>query len=78
MPLYSDSGKINTTVVNGSSFTGLYAADGSINIVVDDASNRGVYHPCGAVRVNSATGSSYYDPTGAVYSNRLFGPGIAT
>lgn len=76
MPLYADDGKINTTVVTGSSTTGLYAADGSINVVVDDAVNQGVYHPCGAIRLNSSNGSSYYDPSGAVYANRLLGPGI--
>lgn len=78
MSLYNADGKVNVTVVSGSAWTGLYAADGSINVVVNDSSHFGVYHPCGAYRLNTGTGSSYYDTTGAIYSNRLLGPGADT
>lgn len=73
--LYDANSKVRTTTVVGNALTGLYAADGSLNIVLDDASNKGVYHPCGALRVNSGTGVSYYDGTGATYQNHLSGPG---
>lgn len=78
MSLYSADGTINTTVVDGSTFTGLYAADGSINVVLDDTTYKGVYHPCGAFRVNSGTGSSVYDASGAYYSNYFFGSLLGT
>lgn len=74
--LYNADGKVNVTQVDGLTWTGLRAADGSINVVVDDSSHYGVRHPCGALRVNSATGVTYYDTTGAIYSNRLYGPGL--
>lgn len=71
--IYNSDGTIATTTVPGSSYTGLHAADGSINIVLNDASHTGVYHPCGALRVNSATGSTTYDPSGGYYSNTILG-----
>jgi hypothetical protein len=73
--VYSDSGKIRVTEVSGSALTGIYAADGSINIVVDDSTYNGVYHPCGAYRVNSSAGTTLYDASGAYYYNHLLGPG---
>lgn len=75
MSLYTAGGLINTTTVNGLTYTGIQAADGGINIVIDDATHVGQYHPCGAIRVNSGTGTTYIDPTGASYSNHLLGPG---
>lgn len=72
---YTAGGKIRTTTVDGLTLTGLWAADGSINVVIDDVTYTGQYHPCGAIRVNSGTGTDYYDATGAAYSNHLFGPG---
>lgn len=72
---YTVGGKINTTTVNGATYTGLYAANGSINVVLDDAVNKGIYHPCGAIRVNTTPNSNYYDGTGAARNNHLFGPG---
>ena len=49
MSLYNASGRINTTIVNGSTYTGVQAADGSWNIVINDGSTlSGLYHPCGA------------------------------
>lgn len=73
--MYTAGGKIATTTVTGAATTGLYAADGSINIVLDDAVNTGAVHPCGALRVNSTPGTSYYDSTGAATTNHLLGPG---
>lgn len=75
MPLHGNNGKINTTTVPGTGKVNLYDANGGVNIVLDDAVNKGIYHPSGAIRVNSGTSSSYYDGSGAVYSNHLFGPG---
>ena len=76
MSLFNADGKVNVTQVDGSTYTGVYAADGSYNVVVDDVSNFGVMHPCGAYRINSSDGTTYYDPTGAIYANRFMGPGI--
>jgi hypothetical protein len=73
--IYDANGTIATTVVNGLSRTGLYAADGSVNIVLDDVTSKGAYHPCGALRVNSSNGTTTYDATGAYYTNHLLGPG---
>lgn len=75
--IYSANGKINTTTVNGLARTGLYASNHSLNIIVDDVTAKGQYHPCGAIRVNSGTSKQYYDASGAVYSNRLWGVGKA-
>lgn len=75
--IYNNNGSIATTTVTGSVYTGFYAADGSVNVVLDDSSHTGVYHPCGAIRVNSGTGTTYYDASGAVYSNHLLGPGFS-
>lgn len=71
--VYNPDRTIHTTTVPGTSWTGLYATDGSINIVLDSAGN-GVYHKCGALRVSSST-STYliYDPSGAYYSNHILG-----
>lgn len=75
MPLHGNNGKVNTTTVTGSSKVNLYDTGGGINVVIDDAVNKGIYHPSGALRVNSGTSSSYYDASGAVYSNHVLGPG---
>lgn len=75
MGLYTAGGKINTTTVVGNAYTGLHAADGGINVVIDDASHTGQYHPCGAIRINSGIGVTYTDASGASYSNHLLGPG---
>lgn len=72
---YKSNGKINTTSVPGTSSVSVTAADGGINVILDDASGRGVYHKSGAIRVNSGSSTSYYDSTGATYSNHLMGPG---
>ena len=55
MALYAVDGSIHVTVVDGTTITGLYAADGSWNVVQDDAS--GAMHPCGALNVTVATGT---------------------
>jgi hypothetical protein len=63
------------TIVSGASLTGLYAADGSYNIVLDDPTYKGVYHPCGAFRVNSnASIQQVYDPSGAYYLSTFLIP----
>ena len=59
MSLYDANGDINTTEVAGSAVTGLYAADGSLNIVTDDGTYTGLYHPCGALRVTTGSASMY-------------------
>lgn len=49
MSTYNEDGQINTTVVDGSTFTGVQASDGSWNIVLNDGSAfTGLYHKCGA------------------------------
>ena len=75
MPFHGNNGKINTTTVIGNTIVGLHDGSGGVNIIIDDASHTGLTHPSGAIRVNSGTGTSYYDASGAAYSNHLFGPG---
>lgn len=55
--LYNQDGSISVTAVAGDRPVGMYAPDGSINVVIDDQDNKGVQHPTGALRVNSV-GSS--------------------
>lgn len=69
----NNQGKYNTTTVPGNARVPLQATDGTINIVVDDVTARGAYHPSGAIRVNSATNVYVYDNTGAFYSNHILG-----
>lgn len=53
------NGYIQTTVVTGTTLTGLFAADGSVNIViVPGTSVVGRYHACGALNVVIATTTS--------------------
>lgn len=87
---YNASGNIKTTVVNGSVYTGLYAPDGSWNIVLNTSSNYvGLHHPCGAynaVVVTDKTATlhpngslSVIDLGGGVYSpTPLLGAGNVT
>jgi hypothetical protein len=46
---YSASGALRIILVSGTSYVGLYAADGSMNVVID-SEGRGIYHPSGAIR----------------------------
>lgn len=75
MALHDTDGNVQITAVDGNTYVGLYAPDQSVNVVVDDASHFGVYHPSGALRVSSTQGETYYDASGAVHLNRLFGTG---
>ena len=46
--VYGPTGTYNVTIlVNENTWTGLYAKDGSINVV--QGAGRGVYSPCGAL-----------------------------
>jgi len=65
-------GHLQVTVVDGTTLTGLFAADGSINVF--DASNEtgfvGLQHPCGAINCVSVDGNSFTGaqaPNGAYY-----------
>lgn len=74
--IYSPDRTYRTTAVNGLSWVGLYAADGSYNIILDDVTSKGIYHPCGAIRVNSSVvGTTNHDASGAYYSNHFLGRG---
>lgn len=48
MSIYNTDGNIKLTSVDGNTLTGLYASDGSINVVIGDGSAVGAYHACGA------------------------------
>lgn len=75
MGVYKSNGKLASTTVTGSSLVGLKAADGSFNIVLDDAAHTGVYHPSGALRVNSSNSPKGFnqDASGAHYIDRILG-----
>jgi hypothetical protein len=66
--LYNSEGQIVITQVDGTSYTGLYAADGTYNAVVNDTPPAGLYHPCGALNAVSVadTSGGFYAPSGAV------------
>jgi hypothetical protein len=79
--VYDQYRGLRLTVVPGTSYTGVYARDGSINVVLN-SSHVGCYHPCGAWRVSTASNPEMltYDPSGAFYLNTLLGssgPGLA-
>lgn len=54
--LHHDCGAINVTILeDGATRTGLYAKNGSYNIIEDAEVTKGVYHPCGAYRITDLT-----------------------
>lgn len=57
MTLYAADGSLNVTVVDGSTFTGAQAPDGSL-YVVKRTSEIGRYHPCGALLVTPITSTN--------------------
>lgn len=80
MALYNANGQIALTQVNGSSYTGRQAADGSWNIVINDGVTggyRGLMHPCGAINAVVVTdaSASFYAANGSmnVISNAFGG-----
>jgi hypothetical protein len=75
MGKYTSGGKIKTTTVVGNAAVGFHDVDGGVNIIIDDAGHTGAYHPSGALRVNSGSGATYQDASGAVYTGRMLGPG---
>jgi hypothetical protein len=70
---HNANGTLKKTSVNGLTRVGLFAADGSTNVVLDDAGGKGIYHASGALRVNSGTSNQMYDASGAYYSNYVMG-----
>lgn len=60
MNLYSPDGTRQVTSVNGLSYVGLYAADGSYNGVLNDGTStyKGMYHPSGALNITVVTDPS--------------------
>lgn len=68
MGIYAADGSWNVTIVDGTTFTSYYAADGSVN-VVHDTVFFGAYHPCGALRVTytSSAVNQRYAPDGSIY-----------
>lgn len=58
------------TVVDGLTRTGLYASDGSFNVVVSNPAVRcGIHHPCGAYWVTGTDvdAHKFYAPNGSIY-----------
>lgn len=75
---YTYDGKMRITEVVGSSWTGLYAANGSVNVVIVSSSDtpQGLYHACGALRVAEATSETgAFAPNGALYVEGTSGGG---
>lgn len=78
--LFDASGNMRITLVDGSTVTGLYAPDGSMNVVQTTAQKPnvgGVYHPCGAMYgspldgrggIQAANGSFYMDALWTPYT----------
>lgn len=74
---YSASGSLRVNIVTGSSYVGIYAADGAMNVVdvsgVSINTYGGLYHPSGAIRGRTApaTFSGLQAPDGSYYLNGL-------
>ena len=74
---YSASGSLRINLVTGSSYVGLYAADGAMNVIdvsgVSISTYGGLYHPSGAIRGRTApnTFSGVHAPDGSYYFNGL-------
>lgn len=69
MTLYNTNGQIRLTSVPGTSLTGLYAADGSYNIVLNTNTTQwlGLQHPCGAYNAVVVTNPiSFYNANGSL------------
>ena len=73
--LYSSTGQLRITLVTGTSYVGLYASDGSLNVVDSgtDTVLRGLYHPSGAIRGVLAPSlfTGLYSPSGSLYMTGL-------
>lgn len=69
MSAYNSSGQPNLTETNGSTYTGRYAPDGSMYIVINDGSSyTGFHHRCGAVNAVITTDTSTWAaPNGSMY-----------
>lgn len=52
-------GRSCVTIVDGTTKTGLFAPDGSMNVVEATGSIIGLYHPCGAIQVTPVDGNSF-------------------
>lgn len=67
--VYAADGSMRVTLVLGTSYTGHYAPDGSVNVVKEDGP---MYHPCGAIRgVIPYGGRGLHAPSGAFYLDGL-------
>lgn len=70
--VFARSGALRVTIVSGATRTGLYAPDGSVNVVLESSgalSPPGMYHPCGALRLQSVgTSFGVFAPNGALVS----------
>lgn len=56
--IFDSRGHVRVTIVDGSSYTGIYATDGSINAIVvdvDDLDPDQLFHETGALRISQAT-----------------------
>lgn len=76
MGLYNDQGQRKVTVVDGTAYTGVYAADGSYNGFLVDELNTdyvGLYHDCGAFNVKLTTDpqTTSRSPEGAFWVSQL-------
>lgn len=69
MSLYDNNGYRRVTIVDGTSYTGLYASDGSYNGVLTSGDYTGIYHPCGAYNVTETEEDviSTIAPNGSLY-----------
>ena len=61
MALHAPDGSINITVLSSpSQYTGLFAADGSMNVVASSGGYVGAAHPCGAAWVTNNTSNNTF------------------
>lgn len=84
MSYYADDGSMNVSVVDGTTYTGVTATDGSTNVIKSDGVSTyvGSHHPCGALWVSLYSGSDISPiraPDGSLVVNDTVGmPGNNT
>lgn len=68
---YAANGSWNISIIDGTTITGIYATDGSMNCVeATGLVSVGLTHPCGARWVtlnNDSTPIGFYAPDGSMY-----------
>lgn len=66
MTTLDDDGSMNVTIVDGTELVGLFATDGSMNVIQSDGSLGARTDPCGAMRVTVSDTTA--NPSGSIHA----------